>query len=200
MSRAYHGRRVGILTWSHRPDRGPGDGRPRPRRLRRVVEQHPRRLLHGDAGARRSAAASPGASGTSQYLSTDAAARSVTIDLIASKSGAGNTFNFNGYTDGKMTVSVPVGWKVTVNCRNQGSIPHSCSIVSEANSTTPVFPGATSPNPTSGVPAGGTQTFSFTPDRTGTFRIACLVPGHEDAGMWDTFQVTASGTPSISTS
>ncbi len=151
-------------------------------------------------GARPSAAASPGASGTSQYLSTDAAARSVTIDLIASKSGAGNTFNFNGYTDGKMTVSVPVGWKVTVNCRNQGSIPHSCSIVSGANSTTPVFPGATSPNPTSGVPPGGTQTFSFTPDRTGTFRIACLVPGHEDAGMWDTFQVTASGTPSISTS
>jgi sulfocyanin len=151
-------------------------------------------------GAGPSAAASPGSSGTSQYLSVDAAAKSVTVDLIAAKSGAGNTFNFNGYSDGKMTVSVPVGWKVTVNCRNQGSIPHSCSIVSGASSTTPAFPGATSPNPTTGVPPGGTQTFSFTPDRTGSFRIACLVPGHEDAGMWDTFQVTASGSPSISTS
>jgi sulfocyanin len=151
-------------------------------------------------GARPSAAASSGSAGVSQYLSADAATKSVTIDLIAGKSGASSTFNFDGYTDGKLTISVPVGWKVTVNCRNQGSIPHSCSVVSGASSTTPAFPGATSPNPVSGVPPGSTQTFSFTPDRAGTFRIACLVPGHEDAGMWIVFQVTASGSPSISTS
>ena len=40
-------------------------------------------------------------------------------------------------------------------------------------------------------------TFEFTPSVMGNYRIDCLVPGHEPAGMWDTLKVVDSGTPSI---
>jgi uncharacterized cupredoxin-like copper-binding protein len=33
--------------------------------------------------------------------------------------------------------------------------------------------------------------------RTGSFRIACLVPGHEQARMWDVLDVVRGGHPSI---
>jgi hypothetical protein len=41
--------------------------------------------------------------------------------------------------------------------------------------------------------------FTFTAANAGTYRIACLVPGREDAGMWDVLEVVASGTPAIAT-
>ncbi len=43
------------------------------------------------------------------------------------------------------------------------------------------------------VPALLTNTFK--PDRTGTFRIVCLVPGHEPEGMWIVLTVVRSGSP-----
>lgn len=109
-------------------------------------------------------------------------------------------FNFDGYGNGKLTVTVPEGWKVVVTCTNRQSLPHSCAIVSGPSSTTPAFLGASTPDPTTGLPQGQSATFSFTPNQTGTYRIACLVPGHEDAGMWDTLVVAWGSSPSISTS
>lgn len=41
------------------------------------------------------------------------------------------------------------------------------------------------------------DTSAFTPDTPGTYRIDCLVPGHDEGGMWGTLEVTSSGTPSI---
>jgi uncharacterized cupredoxin-like copper-binding protein len=40
--------------------------------------------------------------------------------------------------------------------------------------------------------------FSFVARRAGSFRIACLVPGHEQARMWDVLEVARGGQPSIS--
>lgn len=136
---------------------------------------------------------------TSQYLSYSASAKTVTLTLIGGMNGTAGGFNFNGEAKGAMVVTVPTGWKVTVHYSNKGVLPHSAAIVTNATATSPAFPGAglSGASLTSGIPSGSSATFSFTTGAAGTYRIACLVPGHEALGMWDVFKVTTSGTPSI---
>jgi hypothetical protein len=58
---------------------------------------------------------------------------------------------------------------------------------------TPSFRGAATPI----LPPGSTTKFSFVASRVGTYRIACLVAGHEEARMYDVLEVTRGGTPRI---
>jgi Sulfocyanin (SoxE) domain len=132
---------------------------------------------------------------TADVLSYNASAKTVSIKLIA---GLGGDFNFNGFGNGKMGISVPVRWAVTVTCTNRSPAKHSCAIVADETAMDPVFPDASTPNPTIGLAQGESADFSLTPDRVGSFRIGCLVPGHQPSGMWDKFEVTATGLPSIS--
>jgi hypothetical protein len=132
------------------------------------------------------------------FMSWDAAARVVRLTLQAGLGSANAGFNFDGYGRGELLVRVPVGWRVVVSCENRGGMRHSCTVVKDSLSTLPAFSGATSPAPRQGLAPGRSATFSFKPTRTGSFRIACLVPGHEQARMWDVLEVTRSGPPSIS--
>jgi hypothetical protein len=133
-------------------------------------------------------------SASAGILAFDVGARTAMINLVA---GQGGGFNFNGFSNGRLKITIPVSWRVTVSCTNQATINHSCAIVAGQSATAPAFPGAATPDPVAGLGKGQTASFSFTPDKVGTFRIVCLVPGHEDAGMWDTFVAVADGTPSV---
>jgi len=124
----------------------------------------------------------------------DAAARKVSFHLVAAHSQANSGFNFNGYGAGRLAITVPEGWKVSVTCENRGPLNHSCAIVRGPTDSQPAIGGASSPNPVSGQPAGATTAFDFTAQGQGAYRIACLVPGHEQAGMWDTFTITGADT------
>ncbi len=137
-----------------------------------------------------SPSASPG--GTSQYLSVNSAGKSLTLTL-----NIGN-FNFDGFSNGQMTVTVPQGWSVTVQCNNKSTVPHSCAIVQNTSSTSPAFSGAETSDPTSGLQPNTSGSFTFTAGATGQYLIGCLVPGHMSAGMWDHFDVVSGGSPSIS--
>lgn len=132
------------------------------------------------------------------WLQSDSATKSASLTLISSYNSDNAGFNFNGYDSGKMVVSVPDGWKVTVTCGNNGTGNHSCAIVKKAGDQTSAFPGANTPDPVHGFPPGASQTFTFTATSPAKYRISCLVGGHDDAGMWDTFIVTSGGEPSIS--
>ncbi len=132
-----------------------------------------------------------------RWMQYDPATRTVTLQLAAGYQNLDYGLNYDGQTKGALAVTVPQGWHVVVRFRNDAtSLPHSAAIVT-ATGTTPVFPGAAVPNPTTGVSPGGSATFSFTTGAPGAYRIACLVPGHEAAGMWAHFTVTAGGLPSI---
>ena len=122
----------------------------------------------------------------------DSATRSVSFHLVAAHSQANSGFNFNGYGGGRLAITVPEAWKVSVTCENRGPLNHSCAIVRGPADSQPAIAGASSPNPVGGQPAGSTTTFDFTAQGQGTYRIACLVPGHEQAGMWDTFTITGA--------
>jgi hypothetical protein len=128
-------------------------------------------------------------------LSSDAAAKTVGFTLVAGYSGANSGMNFDGYSSGNVEIDAPQGWSVTVTCSNKGPLNHSCAVVADEAASQPQFTGAATPNPGAGLPAGQQASFTFRPEQTGTFRIACLVPGHEAAGMWIVFKVVGSGPP-----
>lgn len=131
-----------------------------------------------------------------QFLAVDARRHRVTITLIASYNGTNGGFNFDGYSRFLMW-TVPRGWTVRVVCTNRGPLRHSCAVVQGAASTKPAFRGAAIPQPRIGLEAGHTARFSFRASQTGVYRFACLVPGHEDARMWDVLKITRGGKPSV---
>jgi hypothetical protein len=132
----------------------------------------------------------------SHFLAVDAHRHRATITLIASYDGTNNGFNFDGYSRYLMW-TVPRAWRVRVVCENRGSLRHSCAVVQGAGSTRPAFRGAATPQPRVGLESGATARFAFRASRTGVYRFACLVPGHEDARMWDVLKITRGGRPSV---
>ena len=131
-----------------------------------------------------------------KFLAVDAQRHRVTVTLIASYNGENGGFNFDGYSRFLM-FTVPRGWMVRVVCTNRGPLRHSCAVVHGADSAKPAFPGAETPQPQIGLEAGHTARFTFRASRKGVYRFACLVPGHEDARMWDVLKVTRGRKPSV---
>jgi len=132
-----------------------------------------------------------------RFLVWDAQGRIVRLTLLAGLGRENNGFNFDGYGRGELLVTVPLGWRVVVRCENRGSRRHSCAVVRGALATRPAFPGAASPSPLTGLAPGTVASFSFRATRTGTFRLASLVPGQEQARMWDVLDVARVVRPSI---
>jgi len=132
-----------------------------------------------------------------QFFHVDAKHKIAAVTLIAGYNGENNGFNFDGYGRGELLVNVPRGWRVRVTCTNHVDIRHSCAVVRGPMTITPAFRGATVPDAVAGLARGKTATFTFVAARTGSYRFACLVPGHEDARMWDVLDVTSGGKPSI---
>lgn len=131
-----------------------------------------------------------------QWISYDPGTRSVTWKLVASYQGVNHGLSFDGEAFGAMQVTVPLGWSVTVDFSNAGTVIHSAAVVT-ATGTSTVFPGAETPNPAQGTAPGQAASFTFTASQTGSYRVACLTPGHEPAGMWASLVVSAGGLPSV---
>src|SRR5919204_4703158 len=144
----------------------------------------------------------PGRAATPRWLVANATAHTATLTLIAAYTNTRGGFNFNGYSNGKMVITIPVGYRVTVIFSNKSSVPHSAVFppYTQKNRTSHfplAFKGSTSPDPTSGITSGKTQRFTFTASKVGTYALVCAVPGHEAAGMWDVLKVTRGGTASL---
>jgi hypothetical protein len=129
----------------------------------------------------------------SQFLHVEAKQRTALVTLVAGYDGENNGFNFDGYGRGELILSIPRGWRVRVTCTNRGALDHSCAVVPGPMTVTPSFRGAATPI----LPPGSSTKFSFVASRVGTFRIACLVAGHEEARMYDVLEVTRGGKPTI---
>ena len=131
-----------------------------------------------------------------RFLAVDAERRRATITLIASYDGENGGFNFDGYSRFLMW-TVPRGWTVRVLCENRGPRRHSCAVVRGSGSTRPAFRGASTPRPQFGLEAGQSAGFTFGTGKTGVYRFACLVPGDEEARMWDVLKIVSRGRPSV---
>jgi Sulfocyanin (SoxE) domain len=131
-----------------------------------------------------------------QFLRVDARHKIVNVTLIAGYDGSNNGFNFDGYSR-ELMWTVPLGWRVRVTCTNHGALRHSCAVVKGPVSTKPAFKGAATPSPLQGLERGKTARFTFRASKTGVYRFACLVPGHEAARMYDVLRIVKSGRPQI---
>ncbi|MCL8209330.1 MAG: hypothetical protein K6V97_14870 [Actinomycetia bacterium] len=136
---------------------------------------------------------------SSRWMTYDTRTKTAYLTVIAGYNGTRDGFNFDGYADGRLVFRVPVGWDVTIRFVNRGTTPHSV-VITRGHGRRPAFPGAAVPETEriSGLAPGQSTIFTFRPTRVGSYRLVCLVPGHEDRGMWDRFVVTAGGMPSTS--
>ena len=148
-----------------------------------------------------------GAISTPEWMTVDATARTVTMDIRAGASDVNNYWNFNGLYAGHGSITVPQGYAVTINFTNADPTqPHSLGIDEAQESwpatfdaPEPAFAGAITPDATTGTAPNGTATLTFTADAAGDYAMVCYVAGHAVAGMHIPFHVTADGTPGAST-
>jgi len=133
------------------------------------------------------------------------AANTVEFTLIAGKTTNNSSFfNFNGFSNGKMTLTVPTGWTVVVHYRNFSPLRHSFDVIPytgkqpDAPPPPPVFKGATTKDPVSGIGVGKEETITFLADKAGKYEYLCGVTGHAQAGMWNYLVVSSTAkAPSV---
>jgi len=133
----------------------------------------------------------------SHYIQVNSPDQSVIVVLVAGYPASDYQFNYNGYGSGALVLTVPIGWSVTVQCENHGTVPNSCSVVRGRQDTAPIDPRWSTPDPTRGLDPGQSASFEFQPTQAGSFRIASLVGGNEASGMWADLEVTAGGRPTL---
>lgn len=130
------------------------------------------------------------------WLKADAASKTATFALIAGLTGENGALNFNGYADGELTWTVPVGWNVVMNFSNMdGDLPHSAELIEDQE---PLPPGPVEPaiqraytiKLSQGLQNGETDVIRFKAEKPGDYLIFCAVPGHGVAGMWIRFKVS----------
>jgi sulfocyanin len=120
--------------------------------------------------------------------------KTVKVTLVAAFTDANYGMNFDGYSHGKATFTIPTGWKVEVTFINPSPVPHSVvaverDAVRKLQVGDPAFVGASTPNPVIGISASK-ATFTFTASEAGDYAFACGFPSHALAGHWVALQIS----------
>jgi len=132
------------------------------------------------------------------WLMVDSSTKTATFKLIAGLTGLNGALNFNGFRDGGLTFTVPLGWNVVMMfSNNDGDLPHSAEIIADARPlpygpVDPAFDRAVTLRLAQGLEAGAEDDIRFVASRAGSFLIFCAVPGHGVSGMWIRFRVLES--------
>ena len=115
----------------------------------------------------------------------DAGSNTATFQLIAGPTG----FQFNGYSSGGATLTLPPKANVVINFVNKDGTPHSAEVIPGEgpipnSSTDPAIPRAYTNQALQGLPQESGDVMRFQVPDQGTYRIFCGVPGHGLSGMW----------------
>jgi len=120
----------------------------------------------------------------------------VRFTIIGGYDKSNGEYNFNGFSEGELTLTVPLGWEVEMQytTRSLHKI-HSLAVVEESwplpeEGGAPAFPGAATTRLVQGIPTNHGDTFRFIADKTGRYLLVCGVGGHAGAGMWDYLEVS----------
>jgi sulfocyanin len=158
------------------------------------------------ATPKRSAADStPPGTKVNEYMSYDAAKKTVTLQVNAAEGSINGGMNFNGGARGDQTITIPVGWTVHMSFLNKDAIPHSAIIIADtkplpAIPQDPAMAGAYTSHVSDGLPTNGTDQSTFKTSKPGNYLLVCGVPGHAPSGMYVNFVVSADATaPSYKT-
>ena len=133
------------------------------------------------------------------WLKWNATTKTATFKLVAGIPGrAKSPFNFNGYTDGDLTLTVPENSTVVLNFVNDDGTPHSAEVIDGAGPIPnmapdqPAIPRAYTKAVSEGIAQFGTDVVRFKAAPAGSYRIFCGVPGHGLSGMWIRLEVNAA--------
>lgn len=133
------------------------------------------------------------------WLTVDTTGKTATFQLTSGLTPLNGGLNFNGFNDGKLTLTVPTGWTVVFRFTNHdANLPHSAEVVDTTKPMPagpvdpPVFAHAITAKPMTGLPEGATDSVRFVASKAGSYMIFCAVPGHGLAGMWIRFKVSAT--------
>src|SRR5881296_899723 len=133
------------------------------------------------------------------WLTVDTTAKTATFQLTAGLTQLNGGLNFNGFNDGKLTLTVPVNWTVVLRFVNHDpNLPHSAEVVDTAKPMPagpvepPALPRAMTARLMQGLGAGEADSMRFVATKPGSYMIFCAVPGHGLAGMWIRFKVSAT--------
>ena len=166
----------------------------------------PRPSATGAANAAsNSAAAQSGASDGSavkvnRFMSYNAGAKTVSLEVIAALTSQQGGFNFNGGSNGSQTITIPQGWTVRMHVKNVDAIPHSAIVIADERPLpnapeTPAIPRAYTSHVSDGLaPQNGADDVEFRASKNGTFLIYCGVPGHGPSGMYIKLVVSPDAT------
>src|SRR5258708_4203010 len=131
------------------------------------------------------------------WLTVDTTAKTATFQLTSGLTPLNGGLNFNGFNDGKLTLTVPTGWTVVIRFTNHdANLPHSAEVVDTTKPMPagpvdpPVFAHAMTGKLMTGVPSGESDSLRFVASKAGSYMIFCGVPGHGLAGMWIRFKVS----------
>lgn len=122
----------------------------------------------------------------------------VSIALLLAACGGGApsgpepvSHTVEGYDDFRFEpedVSAPTGAEVTINFENVGALEHSWVLIPDTVDPLQATQEDALAGISSGtVPAGESETFTFTAPPAGTYTVVCTVPGHAAGGMVGTF-------------
>jgi hypothetical protein len=131
----------------------------------------------------------------STWLASDVAAATVQFQLIAGYTGLNGALNFNGFGDGGLTLTVPLGWHVVIHFSNHdGMLPHSAEVIPDGpvpttGAVAPAFSQAVTLRLQEGLTSSERDDLRFVADKAGSYLIVCGVPGHAAGGMWIRFKV-----------
>ena len=135
------------------------------------------------------------------WLTVDTTAKTATFQLTAGLTQLNGGLNFNGFNDGKLTLTVPTNWTVVLKFENHdANLPHSAEVIDTIKPMPagpvepPAFPRATTASARlmQGHGSGETDSVRFVANKAGSYMIFCAVPGHGLAGMWIRLKVSAT--------
>jgi len=133
------------------------------------------------------------------WLTVDSTAKTATFALISGQTALNGGLNFNGFNEGKLTLTVPAGWTVVLRFTNKDqNLPHSAEVVDTVKPMPagpvdpPAFPRAMTVKLMQGLGSGDSDTVRFVANKAGSYMIFCGVPGHGLAGMWIRLKVSAT--------
>ena len=132
-----------------------------------------------------------------------ASPHTVAFTLVASGTDANGGFNFNGYSKGALTITIPVGRTVVIHYRNNSNLRHSLDVIAYTGkqpdkAPAPVFAGGSTKDLVDGIGVLQQETLAFVARKAGTYEFLCGVLGHAQAGMWDNLVVSSTAkAPSV---
>lgn len=143
----------------------------------------------------------------SKWMTVHPASKTVDLKVESTYSSSLQSAVFDGYTRGKLVITIPRGYHVNMDFINNGLIPESVGIYHHHHLA---FKGAGEPYhlvsllPTAGIVPGKSQTYRFKASQVGTFTLGDMLNGDPNnqptSDLWDTVKVVSKGTPSMAVS